>query len=226
MNLKQQVAEKAVERVQSGMRLGLGTGSTVQFVLDALARRLGDGSLSDIVGVPTSEATAARARELGIALATLEECPRLDMTIDGADEVSPQLELIKGLGGALLREKIVAAASDQFVVVVDESKRVERLGSRAPLPVEVLPLGWNTHLPLFERLGARPQRRTRDDGSPYITDNGNMIVDCAFAEGITDAAALARDLDALAGVLGHGLFLGMASVVLVATGNGVVELRR
>jgi ribose 5-phosphate isomerase A len=148
------------------------------------------------------------------------------MTIDGADEVDPDLNLIKGLGGALLREKVVAAASDQLVIVVDESKRVERLGTKAPLPVEVLQLGWNTNLPRFERLGAVPALRRGADGQPYVTDNGNVIVDCTFPEGIPNPAALARELDACPGVMGHGLFLEMATVVLVGTPEGVVQLSR
>lgn len=224
MNLKQLAAEQAVQHVASGMKLGLGTGSTVQFVLDALAQRLHDGTLENIVGVPTSEATAHRSQELGIPLTTLEECPHLDLTIDGADEVSPKLNLIKGLGGALLREKIVAAASDCLIIAIDKSKKVSYLGERSPLPVEVLPLGWNTNLPLFERLGAVPQLRMTDSGERYYTDNGNLIVDCRFPDGIGDPVLVARELDAQAGVLGHGLFLGMASLVVVASEDGVTEL--
>ncbi|NJN66340.1 MAG: ribose-5-phosphate isomerase RpiA [Chloroflexaceae bacterium] len=226
MNLKQLVAEHAVQQVRSGMRLGLGTGSTVRYVLESLAERLRQGSLQDLAGIPTSEATAQQARTLGIPLTTFEACPWLAMTIDGADEVDPDLNLIKGLGGALLREKVVAAASDQLVIVVDESKRVERLGTRSPLPVEVLPLGWNTNLPRFERLGAVPAVRCGADGQPYVTDNGNLIVDCTFPEGIHDPAGLARELDACPGVMGHGLFLGMATVVFVGTSAGVVQLLR
>jgi ribose 5-phosphate isomerase A len=226
MDLKQLVAEHAVQQVRSGMNLGLGTGSTVRYVLEALAERLRQGSLRDIAGIPTSEATAQQAQALGIPLTTFETCPRLAMTIDGADEVDPDLNLIKGLGGALLREKVVAAASDQLVIVVDQSKRVERLGTKAPLPVEVLQLGWNTNLPRFERLGAVPALRRGADGQPYVTDNGNVIVDCTFPEGIPDPAALARELDACPGVMGHGLFLEMATVVFVGTPEGVVRLGR
>jgi ribose 5-phosphate isomerase A len=224
--LKQLVAEHAVQQVRSGMNLGLGTGSTVRYVLEALAERLQQGSLRDIAGIPTSEATAQQAQALGIPLTTFETCSRLAMTIDGADEVDPDLNLIKGLGGALLREKVVAAASDQLIIVVDESKRVERLGTKAPLPVEVLQLGWNTNLPRFERLGAVPALRRGADGQPYVTDNGNVIVDCTFPEGIPNPAALARELDACPGVMGHGLFLEMATVVLVGTPEGVVQLSR
>jgi ribose 5-phosphate isomerase A len=226
MNLKQIAAEQAVHHVTSGMKLGLGTGSTVQFVLDALANRMREGTLHDIVGIPTSEATAQRAHELGIPLTDFEACPRLDLTIDGADEVSPEMDLIKGLGGALLREKIVAAASDKLLIAIDEGKRVEKLGTRSPLPVEVLPLGWNTNLPLFERLGTNPVLRTTPEGERYVTDNGNLIVDCAFPDGIDDAEMVARALDAQAGVIGHGLFLSMAAIVVVGTSQGVVELTR
>jgi len=224
MNLKHMAAEKAVSYVTSGMKLGLGTGSTVQFVLDALAKRMHEGTLHTIVGVPTSEATARRSLELGIPLTTLEECPQLDLTIDGADEISPELNLIKGLGGALLREKIVAAASKRLIIAADQSKRVEKLGTHSPLPVEVLPLGWNTNLPLFERLGATPVLRMNDNGERYVTDNGNLIVDCTFPNGIDDPQMIARELDAQAGVLGHGLFLGMASLAILGTKDGVVEI--
>ncbi len=226
MNLKQLAAEQAVSHVTSGMKLGLGTGSTVQFVLDALAKRLQNGTLENIVGIPTSEATAKRAQELNIPLTDFEACPHLDLTIDGADEVSPAFYLIKGLGGALLREKIVAAASDKLLIAIDESKQVAQLGTRSPLPVEVLPLGWNTNLPLFEQLGAQPKRRTNADGTLYVTDNGNFIVDCTFPNGIADPYAVARQLDAQAGVMGHGLFLDMATIVVVGTPDGVVERTR
>jgi ribose 5-phosphate isomerase A len=226
MNLKQLAAEHALQRVRSGMKLGLGTGSTVQYLLEGLAAHLRSGSLHALVGVPTSEATTHQAQQLGIPLGTLEQYPQLDMTIDGADEVAPDLSLIKGLGGALLREKIVAAASAQFVVVADASKRVERLGSRAPLPVEVVPFGWSTHLPLLQRLGATPQVRQGAESTPIITDNGNIIIDCHFAEGIPDPPALARALEAQPGVVGHGLFLAMATTVLIGTPDGVVTLER
>jgi ribose 5-phosphate isomerase A len=228
MNLKHLAAVQAVSHVTSGMKLGLGTGSTVQFVLDALAERLQNGTLENIVGIPTSEATAKRAQELNIPLTDFDTCPHLDLTIDGADEVSPEFYLIKGLGGALLREKIVAAASDKLLIAIDESKQVAQLGTRSPLPVEVLPLGWNTNLPLFEQLGAQPKRRTNDNdhGTPYVTDNGNFIVDCTFPNGIADPYAVARQLDAQAGVMGHGLFLDMAAIVVVGTPDGAVERTR
>ncbi|NJP05543.1 MAG: ribose 5-phosphate isomerase A [Chloroflexaceae bacterium] len=224
MNLKQQAAEAAVARVTSGMRLGLGSGSTVQYVLEALAQRLQQGDLHDIVGVPTSETTHREATRLGIALTTLDEQTELNLTIDGADEVSPDLNLIKGLGGALLREKIVAAASNDLFIVVDASKQVEQLGLRAPLPVEVMTFGWKTHLGLLEHLGATPALRLGANNQPYVTDNGNLILDCTFANGIQDPYELAQQLDAQPGVVGHGLFLGMTSAVFVGTPEEVVVL--
>jgi ribose 5-phosphate isomerase A len=226
MNLKEMAARRAVEQVSSGVRLGLGTGSTVQFVLDALAERLREGSLSDIVGVPTSKATEERCHTLGIPLASLETCPALDLTIDGADEISPELNLIKGLGGALLREKVVAAASSRLLIVADASKRVDMLGTKAPLPVEVVPFGWFPTMAFFEQLGATPTLRRGEDNQPYMTDNGNMIVDCPFAEGIANPHTLAQLLDAHPAVMGHGLFLGMAAGAIVGTPDGVVELNR
>jgi ribose 5-phosphate isomerase A len=221
MDLKQHAAAHAVQQVSSGMKLGLGSGTTVQYVLHALAERLNDGSLRDIVGVPTSEETARQAAHLGIPLATLEECPRLDLTIDGADEVDPDLNLIKGLGGALFREKIVALASERVLIVVDASKDTDCLGKRAPLPVEVLPFGWNLHLSLLESLGSAPELRKQADDSPYCTDNGNYIIHCAFLDGILDPYALAEALDTQTGIVEHGLFLGIASEVVIATPEGV-----
>lgn len=226
MNLKQMAAEQAAVLVENGMKVGLGTGSTVRFLLEALGRRIQEGTLSEIVCVPTSEATAALARQLNVALTTLEQCPHLDLTIDGADEISPELYLIKGLGGALLREKIVAAASKRFVIIADDSKRVEQLGSVSPLPVEVLPFGWTSNLPLFEQLGAQPVLRKMDEGQPYVTDNGNYIVDCSFPEGIADPYNIAQRLDAQAGVLGHGLFLGMAELAYVGSADGVAVIHQ
>jgi ribose 5-phosphate isomerase A len=218
--LKRQAAEAAVTYIQSQSVIGLGTGSTVQFALEALAKRLHEGTLYAVLGVPTSEATATAARALGIPLTTLDDSPQLALTIDGADEVDPDLNLIKGLGGALLREKIVAAASAQFLVIVDQSKQVQQLGVRSPLPVEVLPFGWRTHLAPLAQLGCEPRLRRRSDDTPYVSDNGNFILDCHFPDGIHDAVALAATLDARVGVVEHGLFLGMATHVLTATLNG------
>jgi len=218
--LKRAAAEAAIEaEVRSGMTLGLGTGSTAAFLLDGVAARLDSGALDGIVGVPTSEVTADRCRELGIPLATLDERPVLDLAIDGADEVSPTLDLIKGLGGAHLREKVVAASAARFVVVADDSKLVARLGERAPLPVEVVPFAY----PLCERLlgdaGWRADLRG-GAGSPFITDEGNRIVDCR-RDDWSEPARLAGELDAMPGVVAHGLFLGMAAAAYIAATDGV-----
>ncbi|MFN8503721.1 ribose-5-phosphate isomerase RpiA [Kouleothrix sp.] len=225
-SLKRQAAEAALEYVQSGMALGLGTGSTAKYLLYGLADRLGDGRLREIVGVPTSERTAALARELGIPLATLAERPQLDLAIDGADEIDPQLELIKGLGGALLREKIVAASAARMIIVSDSTKRVGRLGTRAPLPVEVIAFA----LPLAERrlsaLGCTPLLRRAADGSAFVTDEGNHILDCRFGDGIGDARALDAAIHAIPGVVEHGMFIGMAGVAIVAGDGGITRLAR
>jgi ribose 5-phosphate isomerase A len=218
--LKQAAAEEAIDaEVRSGMTLGLGTGSTAAFLLDGLGERLANGALDGIVGVPTSESTAARCRELGIPLATLEQRPELDLAIDGADEISPALDLIKGLGGAHLREKVVAASAARFVVVADDSKLVERLGERAPLPVEVIPFAY----PLCERLlaaaGWVPELRGGTQ-QPFVTDEGNHIADCR-RDDWSDPVRLAAELDAMPGVVAHGLFLGMAAAAYVATPDGV-----
>ena len=207
------------------MRLGLGTGSTARHVLDVLGERRQRGELRDIIGVPTSTATTEYAGRLGIPLATLDTVPELDLAIDGADEFDPALDLVKGLGGALLWEKIVAAAAARFIIVVDESKRVARLGTRAPVPVEVVPFGWRTLLRRFEALGAVPTLRTGQDGAAFLTDGGHYIVDCAFPDGIADAAAVEERLRRLTGVVETGLFIGMASTVIVA-GDQVDILER
>jgi ribose 5-phosphate isomerase A len=223
---KRAAAARAVEFVASGTAIGLGTGSTVSPLLDLVAERLRDGRLRDVVAVPTSEATARRCRSLGIPLATLGECPELAVAIDGADEVSPRLDLIKGGGGALLREKVVALAARRFIVVADQTKLVRRLGTRARLPVEIVPFGWQALLPFFERLGAEPALRLAPDGAPYVTDNGHFLVDCRFPRGIADPAAVARALAKRTGIVEDGLFLRLARLALVAGPRGVRLLRR
>lgn len=219
--LKHAAAVRALDEVESGMRLGLGTGSTVAHFLDVLGDALREGALRELVGVPTSEWTASRSRELGIPLSTLDETPVLDLCVDGADEVDPRLDLVKGLGGALLREKMVAAASHRFVVMVDEAKLVHRLGTRAPLPVEVVPFAWTVHLKALEALGGSPVLRTTPGGDPYRTDNGNLILDVSFPDGIGDPEELEQAIRGRAGVVETGLFLGMASSVMVAAPEGV-----
>ncbi len=209
------IAERALELVPHDGLIGLGSGRAAQAFVRALGERVRAGVLS-VRGVPTSEETAALAREAGIALATLAESPVLDLTVDGADEVDPRHNLIKGYGRALVREKVVAAASRQLGILVGEEKRVPQLGARGRLPVEVVPFA----LPLAERrardLGLRPVLWTRD-GCPGTTDNGNYILDCGL-EPIADADRLESDLRAIPGVVGTGLFLGMAERVLVGTG--------
>lgn len=221
---KRRAAERAVEFVEDGMVLGLGTGSTARHVLDVLAERLAAGELRGITGVPTSRDTERLARERGIPLVTLEEEPRLDLAIDGADEVDPDLNLIKGLGGALLWEKIVATASDRLVVVVDESKCVERLGARAPVPVEVVPFGWATHLSYLDLLGAEATLRRTATGEPFVTDGGHYVLDCRFEDGVLDPERLERELRHRVGVVETGLFLGMADVVVVGGPEGAKVL--
>lgn len=220
-DLKRAAARRAVEYVASGTVIGLGTGSTVRPLLQLLAGRLAAGTLHDVLAVPTSEDTAARCRTLGIPLTTLDAHPRLALAIDGADEIGPRLDLIKGLGAALLREKLVALAARRFVVVADASKRVRRLGTRAPVPVEVVPFAWTTHLAFFEKLGARPVLRRDAGGAPYVTDEGHFIVDCRFDCGIPDPRALARALARRPGIVEDGLFLGMAHAAVIAGARGV-----
>jgi ribose 5-phosphate isomerase A len=223
---KEAAGRAAVREVRSGMVLGLGTGSTVAHFLMGLGEALRSGELRDLRGVPTSEDTRRRAGELGIPLVDLAEAGTLHLAVDGADEVSSRLDLIKGLGGALLREKMVVQASRRFVVVVDEPKRVERLGTRAPLPVEVVPFGWKAHLPFFRDLGADPVPRITDAGELYLTDNGNPIVDLHFGGGIPDPAALDRELGRRAGIVETGLFLDVADRVLIGGARGVETLTR
>jgi ribose 5-phosphate isomerase A len=201
------------------MVLGLGSGSTAGLVLEELARRLADGRLRDVVGVPTSLATAELARALGVPLADLDERPVLDLTIDGADEVGPAGQLLKGGGGALVREKIVAAASRRLVIVVDESKQVDRIARRHPLPVAVTSFGWSTHLDAVRALGGEPALRRDAARRPYATDEGLYILDCRFPAGIAEPAAAAGTLKARPGVVETGLFLGFAPEVIVGRGR-------
>ncbi len=224
-DLKSDAGREAARSVASGMRLGLGTGSTVAWFLRHLGARLASGELADVVGVPTSIRTEKAARRLGIPLGTLSELAPLDLTVDGADEVDPQLNLIKGLGGALLREKMVAQASDRFVVVADDTKVVNRLGERAHLPVEVVPFEFDSHFKWLQALGADPEVRRNEGGEVYATDNGLVVIDCGFVNGIDDPRELDRRLARRAGVVESGLFLGMASEAVIAGAEGVRRMR-
>jgi ribose 5-phosphate isomerase A len=222
--LKQQAGEFAADLVESGMVIGLGTGSTAIFATRRIAQRLHAGDLRDIIAIPTSLQTEADARALGISLSTLERHPRIDLTIDGADEVDPDFNVIKGGGGALLREKIVAQATQRLVIVVDDSKLSDQLGSNWAVPVEVIPFGWHSQAAYLKSLGSMPVLR-RDGDSPCQTDQGNIILDCDFGK-ITDPAALAIQLNTRAGIVEHGLFIGMTRDVVVAGAGGVRQLRK
>lgn len=219
--LKGAAAKRAVEWIEDGMVVGLGSGSTVRPLLDEIAGRRSRGELPNIIGVPTSEDTRSRAIQLGIPLGTLAELPNIDLTIDGADEVDPELRLIKGLGGALLREKIVASASAALLIIVDESKLVSRLGTRSPLPIEVDPFGSAVQKGFLRDLGAEPVLRRMSSGEPFVTDGGHYIFDCRFPRGIADPEQLEQTLRSRPGILENGLFLGMASHVVIATPQGV-----
>jgi len=213
--LKREAGEEAVAHcVVSDSVIGLGTGSTAVWAVRAVGRHLAEGTLVNVRAVATSDRTAIEMRDAGVPETTLTEHPRLSVAIDGADEIAPNHDLIKGGGGALLREKIVATAAERFVVVADAGKRVERLGTRSALPVEVIPLAVQVVLPRLEALGCTATLRLRDD-APFVTDEGHRIVDCRFADGIADPVALGAALHAIPGVVEHGLFLGMADDVIV-----------
>lgn len=218
---KRAAAFAAADLVDDGMCVGLGTGSTFAYVIDRLAERMRAEGLR-LSGVPTSEATAAAARAAGIELLELDAVERLDLAIDGADEVDPQKNLIKGGGGAHLRERIVAAVAGELVVIVDEGKLVDVLGERFLLPVELVPLGWRHAARRVAATGCEPRLRERD-GEPFVTDNGNYVVDCKY-DGIADPAALAARLDSIVGVVDHGLFVGMAGRVVVGSARGEVRV--
>lgn len=224
---KHAAAARAVEFVRSGMRLGLGTGSTARHFVELVGERVRAGL--DVIAVPTSLATQADAERCGIKLTTLDETPELDLTVDGADEIGPNLNLIKGGGGALLREKIVAAASARMIVIADESKWVPALG-RFPLPIEVLPFGFSATRRAIEKAitelqGAGELRlRTGKDGHPFVTDGGHWIIDAALGR-IDDPQAMAHALDSVPGVMEHGLFIGLARTAILAgpAGTRIIE---
>jgi ribose 5-phosphate isomerase A len=225
IQLKQQTGRYAADFVESGMVVGLGHGSTAIFAVRRIAQLLREGQLREVVGVPCSRQVEEDARRLGIPLTTLDEHPIVDLTIDGADEVDPDLNVIKGGGGALLREKIVAQASRREIIVVDESKLSPALGTHWPVPVEVAPFGSRLQAAFLESLGAQPVLRQNTDGTPFKTDHGNLILDCNFGP-ISDPAQLAARLSGRAGIVEHGLFLGLATDVIVAGVEGVRHLKR
>lgn len=219
MNPKEAAGSQAVEYVADGMVVGLGTGSTAEYAIRTLGSRVAEGLR--IRAVATSEASARLARELNIEVLDLEGGLTVDLTIDGADEVDSGLDLVKGLGGALLREKIVARTSKQLIIIVDSSKMVPRLGTRSPLPVEVVPFAWSLVRHRLAEEGLRSElRRDPDTGGPYETDNGNLILDCHFPGGIDDPVRTESRINALPGVVENGLFIDLADLVIVGEENG------
>jgi ribose 5-phosphate isomerase A len=224
MESKKRAAVAALAYVKDGMVVGLGTGSTSRHFHEALGTAIREGRLRDIKGVPTSEWAADFAQQQGVQLTTLAQHPQPDVTVDGADEVDPQMNLIKGLGGALLREKIVAASSKQMVVIADSSKVVSKLGTTQPLPIEVTPFGHETHVGFFRSIGAEPTlRQDKKKGGTFVTDNANYIYDVRFPSGIADAVELERTLKSRPGIVETGLFIGIAAVTLIADDNKVEE---
>ncbi len=217
---KQQAAERAVDFVEPGMIVGLGTGSTAIYATRRLAQLIREGRLQNITAYATSQAVADEAGRLGLNLMSEEMPKEIDLTIDGADEVDPQVNLIKGGGGALLREKIVAQASRREIIVVDESKLSQRLGTLRSLPVEVTSYAWQSQARFLESIGSKVTLRTAPDGSSFTTDSGNLIFDCDFGP-IEDAFALAEQLSARAGIVEHGLFLRLTTELIVAGQNGL-----
>lgn len=222
--LKRLAAERAVSFIQSGMVVGLGHGSTALLAVSALADRIVHGEVHDLVAIPCSPEIEAAARRFGIRIVSLEEQPRIDITVDGADEVDPQLNLIKGGGGALLREKIVAQASAREIIMVDESKLSPKLGTKWAVPVEVLEYGLRSQKEFIESIGGKPVLRLAG-GAPFRTASGHLILDCNFGP-ITDPRALASTLKQRTGIIEHGLFVGMATEVVVAGADGVRVMTR
>jgi ribose 5-phosphate isomerase A len=226
--LKKEAGEKAAEYVESGMVVGLGTGSTAVHAVRAIGRMLQNGRLHDVLGIPTSEETRREAERLGIPLTDFDKNPVIDVTIDGADEIDPDFNLIKGLGGALLREKIVAMASKQMVVVIDDRKVVDKLGTRAPVPVEVIPFARQPVADYLESLGARPVLRLEQGTgqNPVITDENNIILDCWFNGGIDNPVEMGQAIRSQPGVVEHGMFFNLATRAVVASPEGIQILER
>jgi len=222
---KKKAAEYAVQFVRSGMVVGLGQGSTAVFAVRKIAALLEAGLLENITGVPCAVSVEQEAQRLGIPLTTLDEHPTVDLTIDGADEVTERLELIKGGGGALLREKIVAQASRREIIVVDTRKLSPNLGAHWPVPIEVVPFGGRSHMNYIRSLGGRAILRREKRGNKFITDQGNFIFDCHFGP-IADPYVLSSQLNERAGIIGHGLFLGLATDIIIADEDEVRHIRR
>lgn len=223
-NAKLLVARAAVKLVGSGMTVGLGSGSTATLFIQELGLAVKSGALNSIVGIPTSQESERIARSMGITVGDFSTRERCDITIDGADEIDGRFDCIKGLGGALLREKVVAQNTEKFVIIVDHTKRVPKLGTKGPLPIEITPFGLPAHERFLKSLGTRPKlRMTKDGGGPYLTDNGNYIFDCYFDGGILDARLFALRIQERAGIVEHGLFLNMVSTLLSTTPDGRVE---
>jgi len=222
---KRSAAYRAVSYLNSGMVVGLGTGSTAKFALERIAARMKAGELKDLLGIPSSRQTEELALALSIPLTTLDAHPEIHLTIDGADEVDNDLNLIKGGGGALLREKVLAQASNRMIVIVDESKRSKRLGTRWPLPVEVLPFARQVEENYMKSLGATVKLRLGPDDRPFRTDEGNFILDVNFGP-MEDPVALSGRLNERAGIVEHGLFIGLASEVIVSGTGGIEHLQR
>lgn len=228
---KIQAARQALESVKDGMIIGLGSGSTSAYFVDVLGEKLRSGAFKGLLCVPTSEATAQRARDWGIPVIPLSAAgpgglPHLDLAVDGADEVDPDLNLIKGLGRALLREKVVEIHAERFIVIVDESKLVPRLGSHGPLPIEIIPFEAEVHVRWLNSLGCRAELWREDDGAPVVTNNGLFLARCWFEGGIPDPYLLAEQLSQRPGIVEHGLFLDMADMVIVASEQGIRILKR
>lgn len=223
MDAKEAAGRRAAELVEGGTLVGLGTGSTVWFTLLRLAERIREEGLA-FEGVATSRDTERKARELAIPLIGVERAESLALTIDGADQVDGRFDMIKGGGGALLREKVVASISERVVIVVGEDKRVERLGLGFPLPIEVVPFAKATVARALARLGCAPQERRDAAGAAFLTDNGNCVLDCRFARGIADAHALEDELGRIPGIVESGLFLGLADALVVGRADGTTVL--
>jgi len=222
--LKQAAAEQAVQLVQDRMVVGLGSGSTAAFAVEAIGKRVREGLR--MIGIPTSKQTAERARQLKIPLSTLDEHHKVDLTIDGADEVETgTLTLIKGGGGHPLREKIVAAVSSRLVIIIDSSKLVQQIGLRHAVPVEVIRFGWETTARRLKELRIEPILRLQSNGTPFLTDDDNYILDCNFGA-VADARRLREEMDGIVGVVEHGLFVDMAELVIVGSVDGVTTLHR